>query len=350
MLLKTAFNQALQLVRLHFSQADLMPFGLSNSCVLKYQQEIRLILQNILEINNINFILLQNFLQLQPKQIITLHQYIKRRLKGEPLAYILKYQYFWEDKFYVNSKVLIPRNDTEIMIQAVLDNYRDKAFPGKILDIGIGSGCILLSLLKEYQHTQGVGVDISLGALAVAARNALNLDISYSIFYHKNFKPHVKISKKGNYLLDEPEKIKEEQKYLEKDYPRCLLVHDSLFSGFTNYSWLTLNKFDLIISNPPYIDLNDQALEAEVKRYEPALALFADNRGLYFYKEILSKAYDFLKPNGLIILEIGYKQYEEVIELSKKNNFKLKKVYKDLRGIKRVVCFEPTNKQNMLDF
>jgi release factor glutamine methyltransferase len=214
---------------------------------------------------------------------------LNRRVNREPLANIIGKKAFWEYDFVVNKDVLTPRADTESMINAILDNYElDKSL--NILELGIGSGCILLTLLKLYRNSKGVGIDISEKAIEIATQNAKRLDIQ-----------NCKIIK-GNWNND------------------------------------INTKFDLIISNPPYIKTSEiDNLEPEVKIHNPLIALDGGNDGLDCYRYLAKNLSKNFGDDTKLFLEIGDEQKESVVEIFK--DYKFIKEYSDLSGTCRVLSF-----------
>ena len=213
--------------------------------------------------------------------------YIEKRKQRIPLQHITESAWFMGYEFYVNSHVLTPRFDTEILVEAVSKRLRPKMH---ILDVCTGSGCILLSLLAEYKdwNLTGVGVDISTDALQVARINRERLGVS--------------------------------AEFLESD----------LFSKVEG-------NYDIIVSNPPYIATKElEGLMPEVREHEPMLALDGKEDGLYFYREILKQAGAFLKEGGWICFEIGYDQGNALEELLLAHGYKEIRIEKDLAGLDRV--------------
>ena len=208
--------------------------------------------------------LLINFNQeVSEKKIKKFFNLINRRTSKEPIAYILKKKEFWSKNFEVNKNTLIPRPETELMVSKLVEIYKYKNI--SILDVGTGSGCIIVSLLSELVYSKGVAVDISKKALEIADLNIRNNHLEHRIK-----------------LLLKP------------------------ISDIYNY------KFDLIVSNPPYIAKNEiRNLDEDVRKYEPLLALNGGNDGLDVIK-VIYKAKDILKINGLLALEIGNRQYNRV--------------------------------------
>ena len=214
---------------------------------------------------------------------------IIRRAQRIPLQQILGTQEFMGLSFWINDKVLIPRQDTEILVEEVLRDLHDGM---RILDIGTGSGCILISLLQYSNACSGVGVDISAEALEVAERNART-------------------------ILDRGQEIAFRQ--------------ENLLEGLEE-------KFDIIVSNPPYIRTAViDTLMPEVKEHEPLTALDGKEDGLYFYREILKNCGKNLSRGGSLYFEIGYDQAGEVRDLMEEAGFVAVEVVKDYAGLDRVV-------------
>lgn len=224
--------------------------------------------------------------QMEPEKERQYISYLKQRGDHIPLQHITKKQEFMGLSFYVNEHVLIPRQDTEVLVEEVLKRVREDM---RILDMCTGSGCIIISLKHEKPSIQAFASDISEKALAVARQNAKNLDTSVT--------------------------------FLQSD----------LFQEIND-------KFDIIVSNPPYIPTAVvDSLMVEVKQHEPLIALDGSADGLFFYKEIISKAKMHLKPEGFLCFEIGYDQGEDVSSLMKEAGFHNIIVIKDLAGLDRIV-------------
>ena len=234
--------------------------------------------------------------EISSKHLFNYKNLIHRRSQNEPMAYIMEEKEFWSRNFFVSPDTLIPRPETELMVESLIKTFRKKNI--SILDIGTGSGCILISLLSELKNSNGVGIDISKKALAMAKKN----------------------SKKHNMINN----IK--------------FINKSLDSKF-------IQKFDLIVSNPPYIRSNDiKNLKDDVKRYEPRLALDGGNDGLDLIKKIIYKAKYILKIKGMLALEIGNEQFKKVSEILTKNNFKIEKNIKDYKDNIRCIISTYLNK------
>ena len=212
---------------------------------------------------------------------------LEKRLKFQPISQIIGQRYFWKSKFLVTPDVLDPRPDTETLIEHTLSLGKFN----RILDLGTGSGCILLSLLNEYKEANGIGIDISKKALNVAKKNADLLNLKHRASF-----------KLGNW---------------------CENIE---------------GKFDLIVSNPPYISEYEMTnLSKDVLNWEPRIALTPEGDGLEAYKYILNGAKKLLKPNGKLILEIGYNQRDDVSNLLKSNNYKNITFIKDINNKDRII-------------
>lgn len=215
---------------------------------------------------------------------------LSRRLNREPIANIIGKKAFWDYDFIVNENVLTPRPDSETLIEAVLENYKDKDQKLNILDLGTGSGCLILTLLSIYQNSQGLAIDISDKALEIAKQNAKLLNINRIKFLKNNWNDNIN------------------------------------------------KKFDIIISNPPYIPKKEiEILEPEVNKYNPLLALDGGNDGLDCYKYLAENLQKNCKENTKIFLEIGKNQENNIIEIFKNNKFELLKMYKDINRIIRIL-------------
>ena len=219
---------------------------------------------------------------LNPKKIDIFKNLINRRKKGEPVAYLINEKAFWKNEFYVDKDVLIPRPDTELLIEKILQIYSKKP-QLRILDIGTGSGCILLSLLKERKKDYGIGIDISKKSINVSKINAKLLKLSNRAkFFHSSI--------------------------------------DNFNSG----------KYDIIVSNPPYIELlNFKYLEKDVVNFEPKLALNGGLDGFSKIKIVICKASGLIKKKGKLILEIGFNQKNKAKEMLKKQGFYVNHTFRD---------------------
>ena len=236
-----------------------------------------------------------------PDQELTLEQQqvffnlVLRRGNREPVSHIIGKREFYGEDFLVTKDVLDPRPDSESLIETVLAHFLNRDQHLKILELGVGSGCLIITLLAFYERAVGIGADISEKALKIAQKNA---DLH-------------QVSK------------------------RLLLVESDLFSVLTGRE-----KFDLIISNPPYIPSQDiEILEAEVRVHEPRLALDGGEDGLDFYRRIAARAKLFLSAGGKVILEIGIGQQNDIAQIFIRQGFVLLEEKKDLSGVVRILCF-----------
>ena len=228
------------------------------------------------------YIILNSKEILNSRQLDSFNCLIERRKKGEPIAYLTNKKEFWKDEFYVDKDVLIPRPDTELVIEQVLKIY-SKESQIQILDIGTGSGCILLSILKERPNFYGTGIDISKKSINISKFNANKLNLTN----------------------------------------RTRLIHSSV----DNFK---IGKYDMIVSNPPYIKLlNLKYLEKDIVNFEPKLALSGGFDGFSKIKKVINRASYLIKKNGKFILEIGFNQKNRVIEILKKEGFYINKAIKD---------------------
>lgn len=218
---------------------------------------------------------------------------IEDRLKGRPIAYILENREFMGMKFYVKEGVLIPRPDTEGLVEEVIELCKNKG-KVKILDIGTGSGAITVSLAKYIIESEIMSFDISDIALEVGYKNAVLNGVDNKINFLKS----------------------------------------DLFSVVKNKEI----KFDIIVSNPPYIRKSDiKGLHTQVKNYEPYNALEGGDDGLDFYRKITEESKTYLKVNGILAYEVGHDQAEDVIKIMQENGYTSIYTKKDLQGIDRVV-------------
>jgi release factor glutamine methyltransferase len=207
-----------------------------------------------------------------------LQKLVSRRVKKEPIAYILNNKEFWSTNFYVDRSVLIPRPETEVLIDLILSQINNKNNYLNILDIGTGSGCILISLLKELAKAKAIGVDKSSKAIAVAKKNSISQQVDNRALFKNINLEEIKFDK----------------------------------------------KFDLIVSNPPYLpDVSMKNLNSDIKLYEPKIALQGGVQGVDFLYKIIVLASKILKINGLLALEIGDNQFHILAKYLKENRFKI---------------------------
>ncbi len=261
---------------------------LKQNKILSHKLDSELLLSKVLKKKREE--LLTNLSQkINKKKILSFNKLILRRSLKEPLAYIIKEKEFWSKMFEVDKNTLIPRPETELMVEQILKIYKNKKI--FILDIGTGTGCILISLLSELKSSYGLGIDISKKALYLAKKNAIKHLVNNKIsFLKRSF----------------------------KDLYNC--------------------KFDLIVSNPPYITSNEmRSLDDDIKKYEPKIALDGGNDGLDVIKKVIYKAKYILKFDGRLALEIGNEQFKKVSKLLLKNNFKIELNIKDYKDNTRSI-------------
>ena len=270
--------------------SDLINFGsksLRKKLISSHQLDSELLLSNVLNKSREN-ILVSPEKNVSKDIILNFNKLLNRRLKKEPLAYILKKKEFWSKNFLVDRNTLIPRPETELLVEQLVKYFRDKKI--FILDIGTGSGCILLSLLEEIKKSKGIGIDISNKALDVAYKNSKFFGFSARCKFYK--------------------------RSLDRIY------------GY---------KFDLIVSNPPYIKTHQiKNLSEDIKRYEPRKALDGGNDGLDVIKKVIYKSRYILRKNGTFALEIGYGQYIKVSQILKLHCFIEKYLVRDYQ--KNIIC------------
>ena len=242
-------------------------------------------------INKEKKFLILNFNNEIPKENLNIfNDLVNQRSKGKPIAYLLKKKEFWKNEFVVDRNVLIPRPDTEILVEQSLELTKNKN-KLNLLDVGVGSGCILLSILNEKKNFYGTGIDICGKSLSICRVNSHKLGL----------KKRVKLFK----------------------------------SNIDNFQY---GKYDLIISNPPYIKkYNLKCLEKDVIGFEPKQALDGGIEGLSEIRKVISKSSELIKKNGFLILEIGFDQKNRVKQILQNKGFYIKKIVKDLSGHDRCI-------------
>tara|TARA_B100000965_G_scaffold377997_1_gene372515 strand:- start:38 stop:880 length:843 start_codon:yes stop_codon:yes gene_type:complete len=229
------------------------------------------------------FILINADKNIKEKDLNFFQKLIGERSKGKPVAYLTNKKFFWNSEFIVTEDTLIPRPDTEIIVENILNLTKYKTNLN-ILDIGVGSGCILLSILKERKYYRGTGIDISKNCLKITKINAIDLEVNSRLKLYK-----------------------------------------------TNVDKFTLGKYDLIVSNPPYIKRHIlKYLDKDVAEFEPKLALDGGIDGLSEIRKVIKKSSELIKKNGIFILEIGFDQKNKVINILKKEGFYIISALKDL--------------------
>ena len=236
------------------------------------------------------FLILNFNKEISNQSLECFNKLIHQRAKGEPIAYLVKKKYFWKYQFTVNKDVLIPRPATEVLIEEVLKLTKNKDSLN-LLDVGVGSGCILISILKDKKNFYGTGIDISKKSLDICKINGENLGVISRL---KLFK-----------------------------------------SDIDNFHF---RKYDLIISNPPYIEKNKlKYLEKDVIGFEPKQALDGGIEGLTEISKVINRSSELIKKNGFLILEIGFGQKRKVKKILENKGFYIKKIVKDLSNNDRCI-------------
>ena len=268
---------------------------LKNGNVKTHRSDSEILLSHVLKISREKLLITEN--SVSPKKTLKFKSLISRRLKSEPIAYILQTKEFRSKDFIIKPTSLIPRPETELLIDPIVKFFKNKNL--FFLDVGVGTGCIISSILMELKNSSGVGLDIS----AVAISNTL---------------------------------INLRRQKLEN---RARLFNKSI-NNFNNY------MFDLVISNPPYINRRDiKRLSDDIKKFEPRIALDGGNDGLDVIKKVIYKSKYILKNNGLLALEIGNGQYISVNNLLKRNNFRQILALKDYNN--NIRCIFSTLQKNV---
>ena len=246
---------------------------LKNNNIISYALDSQIILADIMGVTRESLII-NNHVNISARIVEKYDKAIKRRINSEPIAYITGKKEFWSENFIVNKSTLVPRPETELLIYKLVDIFKNKKI--NILDIGTGTGCILLSLLKELYNSRGTGIDSSPEAIRIARVNSKNLNL-------------VNRAKFKNFEID---------KY-------------------------ALERYDLIVSNPPYIPSKDiKKLSKDIINFEPKEALDGGSDGLDLIKKVIYKSNILLKRNGILALEIGFGQYRKVSQILKYCKFK----------------------------
>ena len=254
--------------------------------------DARLILKEILSFDDKELIINENY-HIPKGFIKEIFAIEKRRLKGEPISKIFKKRDFYKSTFIISNDVLDPRPETELIVE-IANNFIKKNEVKNILDLGTGSGCILLSILKENKMINGLGIDLSKEAINIAQKNSKKLQLD----------------KQSNFLI-------------------------------SNWMEAINFKYDIVVSNPPYIASKEiEKLPKEVKNFDPFLSLDGGDDGLNCYRVIVEDLKRVINKNAIIIIEIGYNQSNSVEEIFKNNDFKLLKKYNDINGLDRVLTFQ----------
>ena len=255
---------------------------LKDNSILNSRLDSEIILSHIMETSRERLLIDEQ--DINSDKIEKFNSLILRRSKNEPIAYITKNKEFRSTNFFVDKNSLIPRPETELLIDPITSIFkRRKLF---FLDAGIGTGCIIFSILKELKHSKGIGIDKCKKTIFNARKNLISLKLQN----------------------------------------RAKLLHRPISKVF-GY------KFDLVVSNPPYIAKRDiKRLSDDIKRYEPRSALDGGNDGLDVIRKVIYKSKSILKSNGILALEIGTGQCKDVIRILNDNKFKLKKTIKDYKN------------------
>ena len=275
MILENSINQASQFLK--------------NHNISSYELDAEIILSNIMKVTR-EFLIVNNHLDISKSIIKKYNLAIKRRINREPIAYIIGKKEFWSEDFVVNNATHVPRPQTELLIYKVVNFFKNKRI--NILDIGTGSGCILLSILKELNLSRGIGIDISAKAIQAAKVNSKNLNLHN----HSKFK------------------IFDLNKY-------------------------NIGRYDLIVSNPPYIPSKDiKNLRKDIINHEPIIALDGGLDGLDLIKKVIYKSSNLLKRNGLLAIEIGFNQYKRVSSILRYYGFReISKEYDHNRNVRCII-------------
>ena len=261
---------------LNFGLKTLNNFNINNSIL-----DSELLLAKAIKKDR-QYIILNSRENLNKRSLRIFYNLIERRKRGEPIAYLINKKEFWNETFYTDKNVLIPRPDTEIILEELL-KISSRGLQKQVLDIGVGSGCILLSLLRERPNYYGTGIDICKNSINISKYNAKMLHLKNRIkFFH---------------------------------------------SSIDNFNF---GKYDVVVSNPPYIEfLKLRYLDKDVFSYEPKLALNGGLDGFSIIRKVIEKTSILIKKKGKFVLEIGFNQKNKVKEILKDNGFYINKTLKD---------------------
>ncbi len=268
---------------------------LSKNLIKSSQLDCEILLAEVLKKKR-KYLILNSNEQIKDINLKKFKNLINQRSSGKPIAYLIKKKNFWNSEFVIDEGVLIPRPDTETLIEATLEIFKNKDY-ANVLDVGVGSGCIILSILKEKPGFYGKGIDINSKSINLSKLNAKKLGVGNRVKFIK-----------------------------------------------TNVDNFSLGKYDLIISNPPYIKTNElKYLEKDVNCFEPKEALDGGLDGILKTQNIIKKASNLLRRNGKLILEIAYNQRNKITRLLQNKGFVINRVIKDYAKNDRCIISTKTN-------
>ena len=262
---------------------------LKNHNIASHRLDAEIILSEIMGVTR-EYLMINNYINVPIKISEKYNHAIKRRIKREPVAYIIGKKEFWSQNFTINQATLVPRPETELLIYKLINFFKNKRI--NILDIGTGSGCILLAILKEINFARGIGIDISSKAIKTAKANSVKLNLS----------------------------------------------HRAKFKTF-DVSKFNEGKYDLIVSNPPYIPLKDiKNLSKDIKNYEPLIAINGGLDGLDLIKKVIYKSNSLLRRNGVLAIEIGCNQYRKALSILIQHGYReIHKEYDNCRNVRCII-------------
>ena len=262
---------------------------LKNKLIISAQLDSEILMAKVIKKNR-KYVLINSKKKINEKNLDYFYDLIKKRAKRKPIAQLINKKFFWNSEFFITDEALIPRPDTEIIVESTLKLTQNKK-KLSILDIGVGTGCILLSILKERPSFYGTGIDLSEKCINISKLNAINFKVNSRLKLYKS-----------------------------------------------NVDKFSLGKYDLIVSNPPYIKRHViKYLDKGVASFEPKIALDGGLDGLSEIRKVIKKSSELIKINGKFILEIGFGQKSKVAEILKKEGFYINRIQKDLANIDR--CF-----------
>lgn len=289
--------------------------------------DAEILLAGVLKVPRLDFILLKDK-KINKSAAAKFKKFIIRHAKYEPVAYILGNTEFMSLEFFVNKSVLIPRPDTETLVEEIIKHVSGAGIKKpRILDIGTGSGVIAVSLAKYIKDAEVTAADISLRALCVALKNAKHNSVGAGLACPE-------LCRRAPAHGKEEARVPLQIKFVKSD----------LFGAFRNKNV----KFDIIVSNPPYVTKSElKKLSLFIRKHEPVTALDGGKDGLEIIKKIIRQAPDYLKKGGILAFEVGYKQAEKVKKLMEDAGFQNIAVIKDLAGINRVLIASLTSDERL---